>query len=198
MADGGEWRNIQSLSFPAHVLLDTELAVCRVSVAHAMNCRKCHLGGRKSSRESSGKRQGRNAVGWMYSVCLDTCLLPSLPLSQLWRFHFTGEGFLGALENSWNNPSVGTKVNLELSYPEEHEGLTFLKKPQRSGVSGFRAARSHKVQMLKKYCSVMEASYKAGSYRKKDGKGHGLEKLPWGDWGHESMELEVLHTLRFF
>lgn len=106
--------------------------------------RRCQLGGRKSSRESSGKDWGRNTVGWMYSVCLDTCFLPSLPLSQLWRFHFTGGGFFGALENSWNNQSVGTKVDWKLSYPEEHEGPTFLKKPQRSGVSGFRAARSHR------------------------------------------------------
>ena len=67
---------------------------------------------------------------------------------------------------------------MKLSSPEEHEGPTFLKKPQRSGVSGFRAARSHKVQMLEKYCSVIEANYKAGSFGKKDGKGHGLEKLP--------------------
>ena len=152
-----------------------------------MNC-KCQLRGRKSSRESSRKVRGRNPVGWMHSVYLDTCLLPSLVLGQLWRFHFTGGGFSGTLENSWNNQSVGTKVDLELSYPEEHEGPTFHKKPQRSGVSGFRVARSHKVQMLEKYCSVMEASYKAGSYRKKEAKGHGLEKLPWSDRGHKSME----------
>ena len=57
IADGGEWRNIRSPSFPAHVLLDTELAVRRVSVAHGMK-QKVSVG-----RKNEQQRKFREVLG---------------------------------------------------------------------------------------------------------------------------------------